>query len=518
MRRFYFNGYRITSNAGPPGFGPGLRGIGLPCINGSWEGGLETFDAIVIGSGFGGAIAALRLAEDGRKVLVLEQGERLTARDFEQSWSFRAQSRLFVTYTSKDFAVFFRYGRGLGGGSLTYAAAMLRSPSEVFEYQDKSGYRVWPESVSRQVLDPYYETVEQMMTITRASWSDVPKAGGCFAMMLDKMGLTCDRTTYPIVDCLQCGFCMAGCPFDRKMHLGKNYIPKSEKEGAEYRCGCRVHHVETEGDGYAVCYNDPHNIERRTVADIVVMGAGALETPAILLRSAEHLPDLHPQVGKNLNNNGDVALVFLLPESFPKAYLYMGRNNAGVITYAFWEEHKITIHAGAGPPALFAALDVVREKGKKPDVALGLDFKHFMRDNYPHRLISSLAIGLIDGEGEVTVNKSGVLEFDLKMTGSLKSYLDRVAGVGRQIAEANGAELLRTADHTFEHGDAHPLGTCRMGDDADRAPCTPEGEVRAHPGIFCTDGGAIPGGTGVNPAHTIAANAERIAHFIVGNR
>ena len=478
---------------------------------------MKTFDAIVIGSGFGGAISALRLAEDGRKVLVLEQGERLTARDFEQNWSFHAQSRLFTTYTSTDYTVFFRYGRGLGGGSLTYAAAMLRSPTEVFDYQDVSGYAVWPKSVTRQVLDPHYQEVEKKMQVSRASWDDVPKAGGCFAMMLDNMGLTCDRAMYPIVDCLQCGFCMCGCPFDRKKHLGLNYIPEAESKGAEFRCRCRVDHIEPDGQGYSVVYQDPGNVQRKVQADLVVMGAGALETAAILLRSKEHLADLHPQVGKNLNNNGDVAMVFQLPDSFPDAHLYMGRNNAGMITYAFWDEHRITIHAGAGPPALFAALDVVKEHGK-PDVALGIDFKHFMRDNYPHRLISSLAIGLVDGEGEVKVDGSGVLQFSLPPTEKLKKYIDRVAGVGRQMAEANGATLMRTADHTFEHGDAHPLGTCRIGDDAEKAPCTPDGELRSHPGIFCADGAAIPGGTGVNPAHTIAANAERTASFIVENR
>ena len=479
---------------------------------------METFDAIVVGSGFGGAISALRLAEDGRKVLVLEQGERLTNKDFVQDWSFKSQSRLFMTYTSKDFHTFLRYGKGLGGGSLTYAAAMLRSPSEVFQYEDRKGYRVWPESVTREALDPHYQTVEQMMSISRASWADVPKAGGVFAMLMDKMGLTCDRTMYPIVDCLQCGFCMSGCPFNRKKHLGLNYIPQAEEQGAEFRTGCRVEYVKPEGGGYSVHWVDPHNIKREAAADLVIMGASALETPRILLNSKSHLKGLHEQVGKNLNNNGDVAMVFLLPDDFPDAYLYMGRNNAGVITYAFWEEHKITIHAGAGPPALFAALDVVRENDKAPAIPLGVEFKKFMKENYPHRLISSLAIGLVDGDGEVTVNSAGALEFDLPMNDHLKAYIGRVADVGRKVAAASGAELLRTADKTFEHGDAHPLGTCRMGDDAERSPCTPEGELRSHPGIFCADGSSIPGGTGVNPAHTIAANAERIAAYIVENR
>ena len=104
------------------------------------------------------------------------------------------------------------------------------------------------------------------------------------------------------------------------------------------------------------------------------------------------------------------------------------------------------------------------------------------------------------------------------MTEHLAAYIDRVAGVGRQIADETGAKLLRTADDGYEHGDAHPLGTCRMGDDPEFAPCTPFGELRGYPGLFCTDGSSIPGGTGVNPANTIAANAERIATWLVANR
>lgn len=479
---------------------------------------MDNPDVVIVGSGFGGAIPALRLAKDGRKVLVLEQGERLTTRDFHQDWSFKAQARLFVTYTSQDQTVLFRYGRGLGGGSLTYAAAMLRTPSEAFDFKDASGYGVWPKSVTRQVLDPHFETVESMMQISRASWADVPKAGGCFAMLMDRMGLTCDRAMYPIVDCLQCGFCMSGCPFGRKKHLGMNYIPQAEAAGAQFLTGCRVHHLEKDGSGYAVHYEDQHGIERVATSDLVVLAAGALESPAILLRSANHLKDLHPQVGRNLNNNGDVALMFVLPEDFPDAWLFMGRNNAGMITYAFWEEERVTIHAGAGPPALLAALDVVRDDGSKPDVPLGLEFKQFMKEHYPNRVISSLAIGLVDGEGRIRLNGDGLLEFDFPMTDSLSAYIDRVAGLGRRIAEETGAKLLRTADDGFEHGDAHPLATCRMGDDGERAPCTPQGELRSHPGIFCTDGSSIPGGTGVNPAHTIAANAERIAAWLVENR
>jgi choline dehydrogenase-like flavoprotein len=477
---------------------------------------MEAFDYVVVGSGFGGAIPALRLARAGRSVLVLEAGEPLTEKDFVQEWSFRAQARLFVTYTSKDFHVIFRYGRGLGGGSLTYAAAMLRSPTEVFDWRDRDGYRVWPASVTRAAMDPYYRMVEQEMDIVRASWADVPRAGGVFATMLDRMGLTADRSMYPIHDCLQCGFCMCGCPFGRKRHLNVNYIPRAQALGAEFRVRCRVDHIEPDGSGWKVAFLDPWGRESTVRGQRVILAASALETPGILLRSRPWMPDLHPQVGKNLNNNGDVAYIFQVPEDLAPTYPFMGRNNAGVITYAFWDEHRVTIHPGAGPPALVAAMDVYSEKDG-PKVPLGLEFKRYVRDRYARYLFPALAIGLVDGEGEVTVTDAGVVEFDLPMTERLRAYIDRVAGIGRAIAEANGAELLRTGGETFEHGDAHPLSTVRIGDDADRAPCTPEGELRGHPGVFVTDGSSIPGGTGVNPAHTIAANAERIAAWLVAH-
>jgi choline dehydrogenase-like flavoprotein len=245
----------------------------------------------------------------------------------------------------------------------------------------------------------------------------------------------------------------------------------------------------------------------------VLRAAGAIETPAILLRSRADLPDLSPHVGKNFSNNGDVAWYFALPEGhrFPRYRLWAGRNNAVMITYAFWDEHRITIHTGSNPPGVIAAVDIAREGG----LPYGLAHKRLMRELYPSRLVGAIAIGLAPATGEVTIDGRGNVHVSLPLTPELGAYMDRVIGVARQMAAANGAEILRTAREGYERGGAHPLGTCRMGDDPRESVTTPEGEVRGTPGLFVTDASTLPGGTGANPALTIAANAERIARRIV---
>ena len=90
--------------------------------------------------------------------------------------------------------------------------------------------------------------------------------------------------------------------------------------------------------------------------------------------------------------------------------------------------------------------------------------------------------------------------------------------MAKQIGEASNAELIHTAADGYEHGDAHPLATCRMATGPDKGVCNAYGEVFGYPRLFVSDGASIPGGTGVNPAETIAANAERIADYIVQNR
>ena len=474
----------------------------------------DIYDAVIIGSGFGGGISALRIAEKGHRVLVLERGRRYTEKDFRQDWSIKNLMRFYKVFSSSDYRIFYRTANCMGGGSVIYSGASLRTPSEVFDFVDNKGYRVWPENVNRKILDPYYDVVEEMMSINRPSWEEVPGTGGTFAKMMANMGLTCDRGKYPYVGCRGCGFCEVGCIFGAKKHLLHNYIPNAEEKGAEFRDGCMVREIYPSNGNWRVVYVDKHRNLKEAEGRVVVFGAGAACTPEILLRSYKNgrLPELHPQVGKNFNNNGDFPFLFALPEEgFDEFYVYKGRTNAVMITYAFWKDERITIHTGSQPPGIFAGLNFAPEGMR----AWGLEFKHFIKRIYPKRIIGAMVIGLVTGEGEVKL-LNDIPVIDIPLTEELYRYQKRVIEIGRKIAKANNAEFMPIPPDV-PYGDAHLLGTVRMGDDPEKAPCDEWGRLRGYEGLFIVDGSVIPGGTGVNPAHTIAANAERISRFIAEN-
>ncbi len=469
------------------------------------------YDAVIIGSGFGGSIPALRLAQNGKKVLVLEQGYRNTENDFRQSWDPKYLVKMNQVIPSDDYAVFYRSGMTLGGGSVVFSGLMNRAPSEVFQFVDFRGYKVWPDAVTRQVMDPYYAMVEQMMSVRQATWDEVPKTGGTFARMMDTMGLTCDRANYPYINCRQCGFCEAGCIYGAKQSLMFNYIPQAEGAGVEFRTGCIAMTILPGPGGYSVQYMDPHSGQTSVQGTVVILAAGAIGSAAILLRSKQYLSQLSPQVGQNFNNNGDLIVGFELPDGWPPFYSYKGRTNAGVMTYAFWDEYRITIHTGSVPPAIFSGLNIHRPG----EHAWGPGFKQWTKEIYFSKLIMCVVIGLVTGEGYVYLNNDYPLVHFSPTTPSFTDYVNKVVAVGSSIAKANNAMLLQTRTHGYEYTANHMLGTVRIGDDPALSPADPYGQVRGYPGLFVADSSSIPGGTGVNLSLTTAANAERIAAYIV---
>ncbi len=319
----------------------------------------EHFDAIVVGSGFGGSVSAYRLAEGGLNVCLLERGKAYPPGSFPRSpdglkdnfwdpseglygmfnvWSFR---HLEAVVSS-----------ALGGGSIIYANVLLRKDEKWFVKEDPEagGYEYWP--VTRADLDPHYEAVEEMLEpqrypfdSERGPYRTTPKthalkeAAGALDLdwHLPPLGITFANPGEdpvpgePIEEargnlhgrarstCRLCGECDAGCNYGSKNTLDYNYLSAAKRIGADLRTLCEVRRFAPRpGGGYTVGYVE-HDLAREgqragsrqlplveITCDRLILSAGTLGTTYLLLKNRGAFPDLSAQLGTRFCGNGDL--------------------------------------------------------------------------------------------------------------------------------------------------------------------------------------------------------------------
>jgi choline dehydrogenase-like flavoprotein len=303
-------------------------------------------EAIVVGTGFAGAVAACRLAQAGLRVLVLERGRRFESADFPdlphggglpdlERWSWQTHRGLWDT---QDLGpVVSAQAAGYGGGSLIYANVQLRPPSDVFAD--------WPAGYDEATLREHYDLAAWMLEIAPIDSSQelapLPKTRG-FDVAASKLGRT-EQTFHPplalryaagpnafgkeLRACNGCGRCCLGCPHEAKSSLDHNYLYLAEQyPNLRVKTRCEVLRVDALAQGYAVTYRDglsgDEPVEVR--ARYVFLCAGALGTTLLLARSARHaerdsargLAKLSKRLGRGYFANGDaVSLVFDTPDA-----------------------------------------------------------------------------------------------------------------------------------------------------------------------------------------------------------
>src|SRR5690606_36808162 len=228
-------------------------------------------------------------------------------------------------------------GNCVGGGSVVYFAAMPRAPRFVFERRGSINRRMWPASLSRDTLDPWYDRVAESISITQQGWEDVSYAGGLWAAACHHAG----RTANPVpaaVDtgtCVNCNWMMAGCRFDAKQSLLLNYLPAAIAHGAQIRPLHEVQRITRNDDGsYRVHYDliDAEDYRIRTGsgaidAKIVVLAAGAGATPVILQRSEAELGPMPYAVGRYFSGNGERLNTAVLNEDKVREVLGLTRED-----------------------------------------------------------------------------------------------------------------------------------------------------------------------------------------------
>lgn len=482
-------------------------------------------DVLVIGTGFGAAAPALRLAQAGARVVMIEKGPRVQTADFRQT----SDPKYVLKYlkgTPGDH-LHLTYAEALGGGSGFYEMISLRAPTLAFEQLDDAGRLLWPPGVDRRALDPYYDLAERMLHVSQIPIEEVPKTGLVFARMMKQLGYSVDRCRYAVRGCQGSGFCVTGCVYGAKQSLFLNYLPQAVAAGAE---------IETDVEAIAIQPLPARWREGTALADLpyryrvtarrgdgtlllyaartVVLGGGTVGTARLLSASRTHLPHLSDHVGRNIAYNGSVKVAALLPDDAPDGDMFTGRTHPGMVSYQFLGSHGITVHAVKALPLMLVSAAHLRVGGGAFWGAANVELMRQLR----HRMIILDAFGLTP-PGAVLEAAAGDTRVSLPLDARLRAYHAATKGVLESILVRSRCRLIDTdfLDANFlpqediHFATAHQVGSCRMADSRDRGVVDASGEVFGYPGLYVSDGAAIPSSLAVNTSLTILANAERIA-------
>lgn len=508
------------------------------------------YDVVVIGSGFGGSVAALRLTEKGYRVGVMEAGRRYSDDSLpKSSWDLR---RFFwfprlglrgIQRLSLLRDVLVLSGSGVGGGSLVWANVCYEPLADAFEDPQWADITDW-----KKELAPYYDQARRMLGAERVpfetSADEVMRSVGKRlgvedTFHLNEVAVHFGRTESEVPDpyfggegparagCRHCGGCMVGCRFNAKNRLDKNYLYLAEKNGAVVHPEHEVVDLaSTAGGGYRVVTRRPGPLRGRRprvhTARHVVFAAGALGTTRLLLELAERgrLPRLSERVGHQVRTNSEA----IVGASAPTARVDYSHGVA--ITSSIHPTPDTTIEPvrypkGSNSMGLLSTILV--DGGGLPRWLrfLATAIRHpvtFVRSlsvrRWSERTVILLVMQSIDNSLRV-FRKQGV--FGSRLTSSHATgkpnprYLPVANDAARAAADHMGGfpgsslnEVLLDVPIT-----AHILGGACIGDSPASGVVDPYHRVFGHPDLHVVDGAAVPANLGVNPSLTITALAER---------
>jgi cholesterol oxidase len=511
------------------------------------------YDFIVVGSGFGGSVSALRLAEKGYRVAVLEKGRRYQTEDFPKTnWHLRKylwmpRMGLYgIQMLTLLRHVLILHGGGVGGGSLVYANQLLVPPDEVFRKPE------WGPGDWKQKLAPFYAEAQRMLGATPS-----PQIGRADAALKEVgqeirgedtfhmndvgvfFGEPDKRVPDPYFDgkgpdrtgCTFCGACMIGCPVGAKNTLDKNYLYLAEGLGARIIPETEVTGIRPSGDGYEVHtrkstgFLHPKQVLK---AGGVVLSASVLGTVKLLSRCKQDgwLPDISDQVGNYVRTNSEAILavdsrdrsvdwndqIAITSGIYPDetTHVEMVRYNKGSdLLYGL-----LTILTGGGGgiprqlrflgrvlrhPLRFLRLLMFPGSAKRRTVVLVMQTE----ENYLHFRFRPrwwrLGKRSVNSELPAGVERS-------------PSYIPMANEVANRLSEkmdgdpmSMWSEVLLDAPTT-----AHILGGCAMADSPEKGVVGFNGEVFGYPNLYVADGSVVPANLGVNPSLTITTLAEYI--------
>ena len=512
-------------------------------------------DALIIGSGFGGAVTACRLAAAGAKVIVLERGRRWTPATFPRKpddpwlWDDRHPELRNGWFDLRIFPhMSVIQGAGVGGGSLVYANISIEAKPDTFT----AG---WPAEITFGELKPHYETVGRMLGVKRVPANQIPertklvreaaeKAGYSNRFRQLELAVTFDEA-WPadapdrydarhskthINDhgveqgtCVHLGNCDIGCDVNARNTLDLNYLASAEKNGADVRPLHLVRRITPVADGYEVAFDrivgkalQPGTL----VGKRVIVAAGSLGSTDLLLKSraAGSLPNIGPRLGMAWSSNGD----FLTPAIHPFREVMPSRGPT--ITSAIdlldgeYQGKEIFIEDGGLPDVGRMFLDKLANEPQSDPRAQQLAatlLPMLAGGGLLRNIMPWFAQARDAADGQLSL-KDGRLALDWDITAS-EETINAVASLHRKLAFVTDGLPLTPLPWTIGRDliTPHPLGGCNMGNDPNTGVVDFKGQVFNYPGLYVADGAIVPKAIGLNPSRTIAALAEHIAAGIV---
>jgi len=511
------------------------------------------FDYIVIGSGFGGSVSALRLSQKGYRVGVLEKGKVWKTTDFPKtSWNIKKYLWMpaFGCYGYQMLTLFKHvmivHGGGVGGGSLVYANQLLTPPDKVFESRD------WCIENAKEKLMPHYETARKMLGANLS-----PQVGKADRLLKDVGLEMTGKDTFhkndvgvffgepektvsdPYFDgkgpdrtgCTFCGACMIGCPVGAKNTLDKNYLYLAKDLGAKIIPETSVAGVRQVHGGYEVITKNTTGFfkkEKRYMAKGVVFSGGVLGTVKLLSECKDKglLPNISDELGNFVRTNSEVLIGV---KSNDKTTNW---NDQIAITSGIYPDdatHIEIVRFNKGSDVLLNLLTIMSGGGGKiPRVIrfMGNIVKHplrFIRLLWPLGKAASMSILLVMQTDRNHLKlkfkprwwRFGGKSINSEIPKGFKrspSFIPVANEAAIRLAKKmDGIPLSSFPEVVLNTSTtAHILGGCCMGDSKENGVVSNKGELFGYPNLYVADGSVVSANLGVNPSLTITALSEHI--------
>lgn len=535
------------------------------------------YEVLVVGSGYGGGVAASRLARAGRDVCLLEMGREMQPSEYPNTPAamiretqlslpdrhLGRKNAMFSLHLNPDISVF--QSVGLGGTSLINGGVSLRVLPKVFSDP------LWPKEIRAEVaagpgpfgdFDRYYKLAEDMLkprtwpeefprlwkmeAMRRAAeQSGLPFALAPIAVTFDTPKNGKNHVGVDQKACIGCGDCAAGCNHKAKNTVLVTYVADAKAAGCSIFTEAAVQYVIRRDHKWEVCWRPTQNpgINRVVTADNVVLAAGTIGTNEILMRSRDHGLRVSSQLGNQFSGNGDLVGWSFNTDHKINAIGYgskaaRGRTPVGPFASSVLDNRESSdflIIEGSFPGGMARGVALLLAILSPRSENLGGRYSFFARLSRLGRVLVSL-LNPYSGSSHYTQtylvvnrdNGNGKLEFrngrvHVKWPGiKTDAIFERSRNVLRQLTATLGGSFI-TQMSGAEQGllTGHPTGGAHMAASAEEGVTNHKGQVfsgttgnAVHKGLYVMDAALLPTSIGVNPLLTITAFAERCCDWM----